>query len=247
MRVRLWFVLMFVCAAAAPAAAQGPDRVPAAAAIGPASGSVVPAQAAGGLNVGVRVYGLYETVSLSASESFDAVFGDSRASGPGFGVEVTRLWRGVFARLALSRQSKDGGIRVNIIEATGEVVPNGVATEVSMTPLEFGLGWRQPLDVADRYVGYAGFSALRMKFTQTSEFANTNDDVDENFNGYAIFAGIDAEVTRGIFVGAEFQLRRVPDAIGFDDDPTLPKPVAAFYDEHDLGGAVFRVLFGVRR
>lgn len=237
MRLHILPVALLAALLASPVAAQSLDTAP----------PVPAAQMGGGTNIGFRAYGLYDYVTLSATDSFEAVFDEAKTSGLGFGIEGLRLWRGVFARFAFSRLTMDGGERVNIIESTGQVFKTGVGTEVEMTPIEFGLGWRQPLDGIDRYVAYGGFSGMRMKFTQTSEFAQTGDDLDETYNGYAIFAGFDAMVTHGVFVGAEFQYRSVPDAIGLDGDEPGVASVANYYDEHDLGGTVFRVLFGIRR
>lgn len=204
------------------------------------------AQTTGLGSISYRAYGLYDTVSLSASDSFDAVYGETRIAGFGAGVEALDLWKGVFARFTVSRLNKDGGERVVVIEETGQTFPTGIPTEVSMTPLEFGLGWRHALGAADRYVGYGGASALRFGYRETSEFASDDENVEESFTGYAVFAGIEATVARSAFVGAEVQYRSVPDAIGLDEPGALSS-VARFYGEHDLGGVAFRVLFGIRR
>lgn len=234
MRLRpLMFVLPAIFAAA-PAAAQSFDRAAAPATVAPAAAT----QAASPSAIGFRAYFLQDWVQMSASESFDAVFGDHALSGPGVGGEVLNLWRGVFARVAFASMKKDGGTRVVVVN--GQVIPTGIGFDVEMKPLEFGAGWRQALDPAGRFVAYGGASGLRIKYTETSEFASLDENVDETLNGYAVFAGIDVAVWRVLFAGAEFQYRAIPDAIGAGG-------VSAEFGETDLGGTAFRVLVGIRR
>lgn len=230
MRFRILLTALAVCAAAVPAAAQTFDA--------PRFAAPAAAQAGGGSTPGLRVYGLYDYVSLTARDSFDAIFDSSNISGLGVGVEGIDLWRGFFARFAYTRMTRTGGTRAFVIN--GQVIPTGVGLEVEMSPIEFGGGWRQSLDGIGRYVAYGGVSGLRMAYKETSEFAQSGDEVDETFNGLAVFAGLDAMVARSVFLGAEVQYRRVPDAIGFDG-------VSQAFGEDDLGGVVFRVLFGIRR
>jgi hypothetical protein len=215
MRLRLFSSVLAICAVAVPAAAQSSDD-----------------------GIGFRAYGLYDWVSLSASESFDATFGETRISGFGAGAEVLDVWKGLFGRVAFSRMTKEEGTRVFVVD--GLVIPTNVGLEVEMTPLEFGAGWRHALDPDDRYVVYGGMSGLRMTYKETSEFAESGDDVDESFNGYAVFAGLDVLAAPFVFGGVEVQYRSVPDAIGAGG-------VSAVFGEDDLGGVVFRVLFGIRR
>ena len=80
---------------------------------------------------------------------------------------------------------------------------------------------------------------LLVNYHETSEFADPGDDSKETFTGYDFFGGIDAMLAKLVFVGGEAQYRLVPDALG-------ESGASKDFGETDLGGFVFRVLFGIR-
>jgi hypothetical protein len=59
-------------------------------------------------------------------------------------------------------------------------------------------------------------------------------------SGAFLFGGVEFGAWKWVTVGAEAQYRSVPDAIG-------EAGVSAAFDETDLGGFTFRIMFGVRR
>ena len=73
-----------------------------------------------------------------------------------------------------------------------------------------------------------------MKYTETSDFADESENVDERFSGYHLFGGAEYRIARWVGVAGEAAWTTVPDAIG-------ESGVSAVYNENDLGGATFRV------
>lgn len=225
-------ILVFALAlfAAAPARAQirTDDR--------PASAEPGQAQAAGS-GVGLRAFFLFDRVSMTASESFEAALETSTLNGFGGGVDVTRLWQGLFARVAVSRLSADGE---RVIVVDGERIPLGVPLEVKMMPLELGAGWRVPVGRTGRVAAYGGAGLLRLSYEESSPGADPEEDFDESFTGRVIFGGVDFDLSRGFMAGVEAQFRSVPDAIGEGG-------LSREFDETNLGGFAIRFVVGFRR
>jgi hypothetical protein len=187
--------------------------------------------------IGVRAYAFSDATTMRATKTFDATVGTTTMTGLGAGVEVLRLWHKVFARAAFSTSSAVGE-RVIVFE--GKPIPLGIPMHVRLSPIELGGGWREDLG-RRRTVGvYAGASIIRMRFEQTSDFAQADDDVDETSGGFAAFGGVDYTIAKWLVVGAEGQFRTVPNALGQDG-------VSKALGEKELGGMTFRVMFGIRR
>jgi hypothetical protein len=185
----------------------------------------------------LRAYFLFDSTTLTASETFDAVVGKSRLAMPGGGAEVLRLWKGLFARVAFS-SVKETGSRVVVFD--DEVIDLGIPLTVELAPLEIGGGWRFPALAAGRLVPYAGGGFLRMGYRETSQFAIGDDNTDTSFNGGLVFGGIEASIVSWVIAGAEAQYRSVPGALGDGG-------VSQAFGDTDLGGVTVRVLVGIRR
>ena len=236
-RLFAFAVALAAAAAAWPAEAQGIVRPP------------VPRPADT-----VHAFGIIEVEKMLASQSFDAVLADSSKSAlvfAGAGVDVTRLWRGLFARLAATHSSNDGS-RV-FVDSSGTPIPLNVPVTIEITPIEIGAGWRfvpkprpvlpprpgrppaRPSRVA--VVPYLGAALLVQRYKETSETATADENVDATDTGESIFAGI--ELGFGVVrLGLEGQFRNVPNVLG-------AAGVSQEFDETNLGGGVFRVTVGV--
>jgi hypothetical protein len=186
-------------------------------------------------SIGIRGFASFEMNRMAASKSFDAVVGTSDLSGFGAGGEVLRLWNSVFARIGFSRITRDG-TRVVVFE--DEVSPVGVATTVTMRPLEVAGGWR--FGRGGRLVPYAGGGLVRVAYEETTSFDQTADDTSGTFNGSLLFGGVDVQIAGPLGFGAEFQHRRLADALGAGG-------ASAAFGETDLGGLTFRIWIGVGR
>jgi hypothetical protein len=199
----------------------------------PARAQFVPQ--AGGASTGVHVFGIVEGASMLAKESFDAVLADSVGSTPvfaGAGVEATGLWKGVFARVTVTHTLTKGS-RV-FVDSGGKAFPLNIPLTIKMTPIEIGGGWRFGDGAVRPYVGAA---VLMQRYTETSEHATADENVESTDSGQTIFGGV--QLGFGLArVGLEALYRHVPDVIGVAG-------VSEAYGETNLGGRVFRVTFGV--
>jgi opacity protein-like surface antigen len=186
---------------------------------------------------GFAAYGLFDYEQMAASDTFNAIFDTSSLTGFGFGAEGVNLYGGLFARVTFSRSSETGS-RVAIID--NQPVSLNIPLELTLTTTEAAGGWRFAMDRLRKYNAYGGAGVLFVSFKETSQFAESGDDDKETFTGYDFFGGIDATLAKYLFAGAEVQYRIVPNALGEGG-------ASQDFGETDLGGFVFRLLFGFRK
>src|SRR5262245_9044843 len=186
---------------------------------------------------GFAAFGLFDYQKMAASDTFDAILNTSSLTGFGAGGEGVNLYGGLFARVTFSRSSETGS-RVAIVDR--QVLSLNIPLELTLTTTEVGGGWRVPMDRLRKYNAYGGAGVLFVNYKETSQFAESGDDTKETFTGYDFFGGIDAALGKYLFAGAEAQYRLVPNALGEGG-------VSKDFGETDLGGFVFRVLFGFRK
>jgi hypothetical protein len=231
---RALIALLIVAAvgAAAPAAAQVRADEPAGAADQLRPLSAPPRQ------FGFRAFGHFELVSMTAKETFDAVLGTPSMRGPGGGGELLGIWKGLFARVAVS-QMKDEGTRAFVFG--NDVIPMNIPMTVMIRTVEIGGGWRVQPRRMPRFAVYGGGGTLLVNYDQTSEFADSGENPSESFQGYSVFGGAEVALSKWLVAGAEAHYRAVPDALGG------PGTIPELFNESDLGGVAIRVLVGIRR
>lgn len=186
-----------------------------------------------------RVFGLVGFQSFTAADSFSAVLDTSSGVVFGGGGGLM-LGRHLFVDVSVSSFSADGS-RVFIADG-GEIVDLGIATEVTVRPIDISVGWRfagaprlGPNGKARlRPVPYGGGGFGFQQYTETSEFASAGDDVSETHGSYHVLGGLELPFSRHLGATAEVLYRWVPDGLGTGG-------VSSFYDETDLGGAQVRV------
>ncbi len=183
-----------------------------------------------------RAYVQFDRVGMAASQSFEAVLGKSSFLAAGGGIDLIDVWRNVFARLALSRMGGDG---FRAFVANGEVVSLNVPIEVRMTAIEVAGGWRFVLRQLPKYTFYGGAGLLRFGYAEKSDFA-AGEDNSGGYFGQVVFGGVEVPVWKWMVAGVEAQYRSVPNAIGDGG-------VSAEFRESNLGGAVLRVMIGIKR
>ena len=177
----------------------------------------------------LRGFGDVGATTFTAEESFAAILGSSTAAVFGGGVEVV-LPRRIFVNVRASRFRQSGQ---RVFVSGGERFDLGIPATVTLTPLQITGGYRFP-----RVVGltpFAGAGPGWYHFTETSQFADTSENVDEQFSGFHILGGAEVRLVRWLSLGGELQWATVPDAIGED-----PNSVAREFNESDLGGTTFR-------
>jgi hypothetical protein len=185
--------------------------------------------------VGIHAFGIVEMERMAAQNSFDAVLAGSSESRPmlfGAGVDVERLWKGVFVRFAATRATNTGS-RV-FVDSSKKVHSLNVPLTIALTPIEVGGGWRFGRGKVKPYVGAA---LLFQRYEETSTGASASENVKATDGGLAFFGGVD--VAFGVLrVGGEGFYRSVP------VESEAPSVLADF-SEDNLGGVGFRILFGV--
>lgn len=186
-----------------------------------------------------RLFGVVGFQSFTAADSFSAVLDTS--SGGAFGGGGGLLFgRNLFVDVSVTRFSADGS-RVFVTDG-GEVIDLGIATQVDVTPIDVSVGWRfagapkvGPTGKPRfRPVPFAGGGFGFQQYRETSEFADSGDDVSESHGSYHVLGGVELPFSRRLGVTADVLYRWVPDAIG-------TAGVSEYYDETDLGGAQVRL------
>jgi hypothetical protein len=176
--------------------------------------------------------------AVTASKSFNAVFGKSSLTGFGVGADVLNVWRRVFVRVSFGHMSESGN---RAILSGNQVISLGVPLKMAMTPIEVGAGWRfaSPRQLKT-LTPYAGGGVLALKYSETSDFANAGENTKTTFNGVFVFGGVDVLVMKILSVGAEVDYRSAPHAAGAGG-------LSQSYGETNLGGTAVRLLFGIRK
>jgi hypothetical protein len=185
-------------------------------------------------SLGALGYFTFGSVAPAAGDTFEAVTGKRQAPSVGVGVQVTGLWRHIFVDVAYSRQWLDGE-RVFVLNDM--VFPLGIPVNISFEPLDVAAGWRFRTGRVMPYVG-GGLSSI--KYTETSDFAEPGDDVDERKSGALILAGVDVPIGRWLLVGGELRYRAVTGVLGNGG-------VSAAFGEDELGGVSYAVRLSVGR
>ena len=192
-----------------------------------------------GVAIRPRVFGLAGFQSFTAKDSFKAVL-DSSSGGVFGGGGGVLLGRNLFVDVSVSRFAADG-TRVFVTDS-GEIIDLGIATEVTVMPIDVSIGWRvegKPSFSPSgkprlRPVPFFGGGFGFQQYRETSDFASGDDDVDETKGSYHLLGGIELPFSTHLGAVADVMYRWVPDAIGEGG-------VSAHYDETHLGGPQVRV------
>ncbi len=185
-------------------------------------------------SVGALGYVTFGSVALGAADTFEAVAGKSNAPSVGVGAAVTGLWKHVFVDVSYSRQWLDGQ---RVFVSNGSVFPLGIPLSVAFEPLDAAAGWRFR---AGRIMPYAGAGVSSIRYTETSDFAQQGDDVDERKTGGLVLAGVDVPIGRWFLLGGELRYRAVTGVLG-------ESGASAAFGEDQLGGVSYAVRVSVGR
>jgi hypothetical protein len=197
--------------------------------------------------VGIRAYAIpFEWQQMTASETFDAITGSSSLTGFGGGIDVLRIAKNLFARVAVTSAKADGQ-RVAIVDDEIMAFDPPIPLEVSLIPIEVGGGWRFAPRVRpgakptfSKVTPYVGGGLLFVRYRETSEFDEPGEDAPVTFTGGTFFGGVDFSIGGGFIVGGEAQYRLVPNALGEGG-------ASAHFGETDLGGFAVRLVVGYRK
>ena len=178
---------------------------------------------------------MFGRINFTAADSFDAIFGES--SGPIFGGGVRISQGGMFLDVGAWQYSADGE---RAFVAGNTVFPLGIPIEVTVTPIEFSGGWRFRIRKMPKLTPYAAGGWTLMRYQETSEFSSEDEDVDETFNGFHLFGGVEYKITRWFGVAGEASWTTVANALG-------DAGVSEAFDETDLGGTTLRFKITIGR
>ena len=167
-------------------------------------------------------------LSFTAKDTFEAVLGESTGLTFGGGGQFTfgrGPVSGLFVGVEINRYQKDGE---RVFVFNNEVFRLGIRNTVTVMPILVNVGYK--FRAHPRFVPYAlgGFGSYQLK--ETSDFAVSDDDVDERWIGYHFGGGAEIPLWRWFGVAVEGRFAAVPDSLGGNG-------VAVEFDENDLGGA----------
>lgn len=208
--VSIWLALIALGPGAATARAQGSSE-----------------------EIGIRAIVTAGSITFHARESFDAILGTPTGPIVGGGVQVL-LPRGVYAEASAARFSASG--ERAFIGPGGELFRLGIPVRVAITPLEITGGWRWRRN--PRVVPYGGIGFSSYQYRETSDHANTGDDVSERFAGVHMVGGVELRPMRRLAIGGEIVWSSIPGALG-------ESGVSEAFEESNLGGTGVRLKVGV--
>jgi hypothetical protein len=204
----------------------------------PADAQRRPAAGPRGNDIGVRGFGMFGNITFTAKQTFETVL--DKSGGPifGGGAQVLLPW-GLYVEVGAWRFAQSGE-RV-FIAPDGTVFKLGIPVDLTITPLELTGGLRFATITRRRnVVPFAGVGYSRYRYQETSDFADANEDVDENFPGFHVSGGVEYLARRWLAISGEVSWSSVPDAIGQGG-------VSAHFDEDNLGGTSIRLKVSVGR
>jgi hypothetical protein len=184
-------------------------------------------------SLGARGFITYGRTSTAASDTFTAVAGKTQVNGIGFGGTIIGIWKGLFVDAAFSQQ-KYSGHRV-FRDSAGRIYDLGIPLVVKFQPIDIAAGWR----LNRRVSPYAGGGLTFMSYKESSDFAESSEDLAERTSGALVLAGIDVALIRFLHVGGEVRYRSVTGILGTGG-------ISQAFGEDQIGGlgASLRVSVG---
>jgi opacity protein-like surface antigen len=179
--------------------------------------------AVGAQTLGGSAYVSFGQMQFASAQTFEAVFGSARKRSILVGGTVSGIWRGLFADVSVSQVTLDGQ---RVFVDDGDIFPLGIATTVKVRPFDVIGGWRFDAGRLSPYVG-GGFTV--MSYSESDDFTESGEGVDDTGTGPALLAGVDVQAARLLRVGGELRYRSVRGVLGTDG-------ASAAFGEDQLGG-----------
>lgn len=158
-------------------------------------------------------YATVGKINFAASESFDAVLGQSSGVFFGGGGKVGLPWFGLFADVGAWRFKQDGE---RVLRAAGTLYQLGIPVTITITPIEVTGGWQYHgrRGIWRRLAPYVGAGFSSYSYQETSTFATTSEDVNDRFSGYHLLGGGEFKVLKWLGLAGEVAWTTIPDALG---------------------------------
>ena len=136
--------------------------------------------------IALRPFFLATGQRFSASQTFNAVFGQSFEPFFGGGLELA-FRNGLYVDLTASRFKKTG---TRAFLFNGTAFSLGIPLTATETPLEGTIGYRFTLRRAPSVVPYVGAGVGWYRYAEVSDFAAAGEDVDASHVGYLAVGGV---------------------------------------------------------
>jgi opacity protein-like surface antigen len=197
--------------------------------------AALPPASAAAQGLGIRGYATAGIAQLAAQDTFEAVADTSQQPMFGGGVQLTNIWRGLFADLAVTQIQTIDGERVFVED--GEVFELNIPLEVEMRPVDLIGGWRLTFG---RISPYVGGGVTFFSYKETSEGADPDENVNTRENGPVFLGGVDVSIVSWLHAGAEVRYRQVKGILGEGG-------VSGEFSEDNAGGLTAAVRISVGR
>jgi hypothetical protein len=173
---------------------------------------------------------------FSATDTFEAVFGQSHQSFFGGGVQIV-VKRRYFAEVVASRFHQTGERAFIFNNQTFRL---GLPLTAEVTPLEVIGGLRFDVRPNQRFVPYFGAGLGTYAYKESSPSSDPGENVDTRHRGFIVGGGVEFRLHRWIRLHVDEQYTHIPGILGLAG-------VSKASAEDDLGGVALRVKIVVGR
>jgi hypothetical protein len=176
----------------------------------------------------LRGFGEVGYFRMTAKQSFNAIFDKEATWLPGGGVDA--VWPNGGFGSAEVEWYRLNGERAFVLN--DQIFPLGIEDVVTVIPISMTFGYQFGRSLLARPYAGAGFGVF--VFRERADFAQSGDDVSENFASFHVTGGVDLMRRRRISTAAEARYTWVRDAIGKGG-------VSEGFNENDLGGFTIKL------
>ena len=182
-------------------------------------------------SIDIRPFALATDQRFAAQSTFNAEFDSASARFWGGGVDVV-VRRKIFVDLAISRMSRTG--QRFFVDNSGNVFHLGIASNVTITPVELSAGYRWRLR---RIIPYAGVGVGWYHYQQVDDFSDPSENVDTTHIGFLATGGVEFRMAKWVGITGDAQYTHVPGILGRNGLTSGSQQ----FGESDLGGIAARV------
>lgn len=151
----------------------------------------------------------------AARDTFDAVAITNNPLALRGGVEIVRLYKGLYLGAMVERVAETG--ERGFITEDGTRFGLGIPLDVELMPIEGTIGWRFEAPASrsqGRLVPFVGAGVGMLRYRENDPFAEADEKVDDRFIAYHAVAGADVVLARWVGVRLEYRYRYAPDSLG---------------------------------
>jgi hypothetical protein len=199
--------------------------------------------------VAIRPYFELGRQSFAANDTFENVFGETSASFWGAGAQVAFWNARIYGEAGLSRLTREGSELVGqrVFVSNRMVYQLGIPLRSAIKPWKVAGGYR--FHVSRRIIPYAGAGITSYHYTEESDFATPDENLDVEKSGALYQFGVEIRTHRWVGVTAGAERTRVTGIFGsggLSQAYTSGELQEGSDGESDLGGWAFqfRVVVG---